>query len=774
MLAMPLAGCLTSKDPQTTTSTSESNFDVVAQVREIDLSAHFPRRAGPAGSTDSSAEMPAQVYYGDGAPAVANAPPNSSTQNTGDSGPATTGSLPPPADGNPDAKGYEINFENAPIATVAKVILGDILKVGYTIDAHVQGTVTLASGQPVARKDLLYVLENALRVSNVALVHDGQTYRLVPAADAAGTGTVDNTPNLEPGYGITVVPLQFVSAATLTKLLDNFAAKPGMIRADPSRNLIVIQGNAADRQAALDTVHDFDADWMRGQSVGIFPISNSTPEPVIAELEKIVDAGQGGLSENVVKLEPIARQNAILAVTRKPDLLKQIGVWVARLDKAGTAGTSVRVYRMRYGNAREVAALLNDIFTGSSDNGLTAPTNELAPGSGAITSSSGQPTLGAMQQQPGSPQQSGLGGVQPSSTLNGSQQPGTQFAANGTFTGRYGATAQAGAPQNESSSGSGEQPLLSGVRIAADVINNALLIYANQENYRIIERTLDQLDRPQLQVSIDATIAEVTLNDSLNYGVQFFLQSQNLGLKPNAGSVGNNPLVGAVAGAALSQVVPGFNFLIGSQANPQAILDALHTVTTVKVLSTPSIVVVDNQPATLVVGDQIPITTQTAITVQTPGAPIVNNIAYENTGVILNVIPRINANGNVLLNIDQEISNVENNANANTLTPTVSQRVVKSSIAVASGQTVLLAGLISETQNSSGNGVPGLDQIPGLGILFSQNSKSIERDELIVFIRPQIIRNGMDAQRIAQELRSKMRGSSPSPAPGKDQPCCFK
>jgi general secretion pathway protein D len=291
MLAMLLAGCLTSKDPQMTTAPSGGDTDIVAQVREIDLRAHFPRGAGSSGSTESSSGPPAQVYYGDGAPAVANAPQNSNSRNTDDSGPATTGSLTPATDSNPDGKGYEINFENAPIATVAKVILGDILKVGYTIDAHVQGTVTLASGQPVPRRDLLYVLENALRVSNVALVHDGQTYRLVPAADAAGTGTVDNTSNLEPGYGITVVPLQFVSAATLTKLLDNFAAKPGMIRADPSRNIVMIQGNAADRHAALDTVHDFDADWMRGQSVGIFPVSNSTPDPVIAELEKIVDSG---------------------------------------------------------------------------------------------------------------------------------------------------------------------------------------------------------------------------------------------------------------------------------------------------------------------------------------------------------------------------------------------------------------------------------------------------------------------------------------------------
>jgi general secretion pathway protein D len=299
------------------------------------------------------------------------------------------------------------------------------------------------------------------------------------------------------------------------------------------------------------------------------------------------------------------------------------------------------------------------------------------------------------------------------------------------------------------------------------VINNALLIYANQENYRIIERTLQELDRPQLQVAIDATIAEVTLNDTLSYGVQFYLQGHNM-------AVGNNPIAGATT-TTPSTIVPGFNFLFGSQVTPQVILDALHTITTVKVMSTPSVVVLDNQPATLIVGDQIPITTQTAISVVTSGAPIVNNISYENTGVILHVVPRINANGNVMLNIDQEISSVENNANATTLTPTVSQRLVKSSIAVASGQTVLLAGLISETKSSTGNGIPILDQIPILGALTSQTSKTLQRDELIIFIRPQIIRNGADARRIAEELRGKMLGQAqPSPYPGKGPPCCQK
>ena len=203
--------------------------------------------------------------------------------------------------------------------------------------------------------------------------------------------------------------------------------------------------------------------------------------------------------------------------------------------------------------------------------------------------------------------------------------------------------------------------------------------------------------------------------------------------------------------------MPGFNFLLGSEAQPGAILDALHTVTGVKVLSNPSLVVVNNQAATLQVGDVVPVSTGSA-TVLTTSNTVVNTIDYRNTGIILRVSPRINVNGNVRLDIEQEISNVSPQT-AGSLTPTVSERKVKSSISVANGQTVLLAGLISEQQNKTRNGIPVLDQIPGLGDAFSHQDKKTTRTELIIFIRPQIIRDSLDAHFVAEELRSKLRGS---------------
>jgi general secretion pathway protein D len=709
------------------------------RVRGMDIS---PRTPGPGEiaqpNTPSSAR--AQIYPGNGAGTVAQPP--------GQADAAAT-------NGNGD--GYDLNFENAPVATLAKVVLGDILGVGYTIDPRVQGTVSLASGRPVPKSDILFVLENALRLSNVALVRDASGgYRLMPAGEAIGTGQVDKLASAQPGYGITVIPLRYTSAQTIIKLVDGFAAKPGLMRADAARNILILQGSGAERRNALDIAASFDVDWMRGQAVGIFPVRNGTPEPMIVELEKIMDSGEAGLSQGMIKFQPVARMNAILVVSRKPEYLKVAGQWIDRLDQSATAGTNLRVYRLRFGDARKIAALLNDVFVGRSGSGLDSAGSQIAPGAGLSTSSSTTsttPGAGGPLSALSFPSQSGGGATSTTSTSTATsplQRSATaagggasdQGQAGGAFGNILGTGDQRG-PQ-----GPGVMP---GVRITADIANNSVLVYATQEAHRIVQQTLQQIDRQQLQVAIDATIAEVTLNDQLTYGVQFYLNSKEIGLKPDKGSV-----INSLGGAVLAQQLPGFNFLIGSAAAPNLILDALHTITNVKVLSNPSLVVLDNQPAILQVGDQVPISTGTA-TVLTANNTVVNTIDYRNTGIILKVVPRITSNGNVVLDIEQEISNVTPTSQ-NSLTPTVSQRRVKSSIAVQSGQAVLLAGLISDTENVTRPGIPLLDELPAVGDFFSHKDKKVGRTELIIFIRPQIIRDAVDANVVAEELRTKMNG----------------
>jgi len=403
-----------------------------------------------------------------------------------------------------------------------------------------------------------------------------------------------------------------------------------------------------------------------------------------------------------------------------------------------------------------MARLLNEIFViGSGTSGSLD--SQTAPGAGSVTTSSGG------FDRPATPSAAGAVGL-----AGGGAPPSVSRPALTSADGRVSAVAEArsiapGADISAGgvrSAGSGGPSLLPGVRITPDAVNNSLLIYANQESYRIIEKTLRQLDRPQLQVAIEATIAEVTLNDTLNYGVQFFLKSSDIGLKPDTGSI-----INSTGGAILARAFPGFNLLVGPAAEPRIILDALHKVSDVKVLSNPSVVVLDNQVATLQVGDQIPVTTGTA-TVLNSANQVVNTIDYRNTGIILRVAPRINFNGNVILDIEQEISNVAN-ASAGSLTPTVSQRRVKSSIAVATGQTVLLAGLISESRSRSRQGIPFLDKIPMLDEALSSNGNTIQRTELIIFIRPQIIRDSVDAQYVAEQLRTKLTGQPRTATPGK-------
>ena len=720
--------------------------DVFDKVRAVDLLPRFPKPTGTTSTGSGDGSAPA-TYFG------------TATSPTGPS-PGVVGAQPAAS-----GEGFELNFENTPITGVVKVVLGDILQLGYLIDPRVQGTVTLASGRPVPRGDLLFVLENALKLGGASLVRDRRGYMVVPSSEAVGTGRVDTAERTEPGFGITVVPLQYVSAATLSKLIDSFAVKPGTVRIDPARNLVLIQGNGSDRRNAADTVASFDADWMRGQSVGIFPVRNSAPDPVIAELEKIMDSGEGGLSASLVKLQPIARLNAILVVTSKPAMLRAAQTWIARLDKSDTASTGVKVYHVRYGDARQIATLLNDIFgSGRQGGALDSPTNQIAPGAGVATSTSadsgffqqGLRIPGARTQPGGSSTDSRLsGGTGGAGAINPSG--GSAADSISSRSGPFGRGASPGTAGGSGfpgiGSGAGGASVLTNVRITADPVNNTLLIYANQENYRVIEQTLRQLDRPQLQVSIDATIAEITLNESLSYGVQFFLKSRDIGAGDDKGS----GLLTRGTTAVLGRALPGFNFLLGTEAEPRLILDALRNVSDVKVLSTPSVVVLDNQVATLQVGDQVPVATASATVLTGTGAPVVNTIDYRNTGVILRVVPRINSNGNVLLDVEQEISNVAAGS-AGSLTPTVSQRRVKSSIAVASGQTVLLAGLISERSDSGRSGLPLIDQLGEFGKLFGGNNRSAQRTELIIFIRPQIIRDGVDAMRVAEELRTKLRG----------------
>ena len=657
-----------------------------------------------------------------------------------------------------DAGAYTLNFENAPISQVAKSVLGDILGVGYVIDPRAQGTISLSTGRPVEKKDMLYVLENALSANNLVMVRTASGYRISPANEG-GVGAVDEgKESAEPGYGLTVIPLQYVSGTTLAKLLEGFATRPGAIRTDPSGKLLIVMGTGSERQSAVETVRSFDVDWLRGQSVGMYPVQNSTPEPIVGELEKIMDSGDSGMGHGLVKFQAVSRLNSILVVAAKPELLRTASRWISRLDEPSASSASVKVYKVRYGDAKQIAHLLEQIFVTNGGVSAESPTNEIAPGSGVKAMTAANSLTGGL-----AGLAAGAGGASansPGGASSNSNSPGSPAEGGPnprTATAQFGGVPVAALNSELSSLGQGGSggPELPNVRITADLINNSVLIYARPDEYKLIERTLIQLDRPKLQVAIDVTIAEVTLNDQLNYGVQFFLAGGAVSntVSGTMPSILNNAAANSGSTTTGSTLSGGLNIIAGNPASPRVVINALSAITDVKILSNPSLVVVDNGDASLEVGDQVPISTGSANVLSANNA-VVNTIDYKNTGVILHVQPHVNYNGSVLLDIDQLVSE----PSGPTLTPTISTREVKSTISVVSGQTVLLAGMIQDQQTKSRGGVPVLNQLPFVGAAFGTTGKSQVRTELIMFIRPQIIRDGADAAMVAEELRSKMRG----------------
>jgi general secretion pathway protein D len=731
--------------------------DSVDVARSKDFSAHFPTTNAGSSILDKSVVRPMLF------PGAADASPKRSSSE-------------PPTELGVTSHGGEIemNFEQAEIQTVAKALLGDALGLDFAVDPRVHGGITLVSAGPIPKKDVLPTFENAIRMFNAALLREGRVVRIVPLPEANGAGSI-TIGSTQPGYGVTIIPLRYTSAVTLAKTAENFLARGGAIRADASRNLLLVQGTSTERHAVVDMASSFDAEWLRNRSVGIYPLKSTSADNIIRELERIFDTGENGQGAGTISFQAMPRINAVLIVTRNRQLLERAALWLRRLDRSDVSGSTVRVYQLANGNATRVAKILNEIFVGKGAGQATdSAASQLAPGTSAAQTKLDQLSTGSSfsgnASASASGSQSGANGQQTGAGSGGGNQIAAAFS---NFAEQKNADND---EKNNAAGASGSLPkgVFQNVRITADSANNSIVVYSSQDDYLVIERSLRALDKPQMQVSIEATVAEVTLNDDLQYGVQYYLgnASRSNGSLTNAttaaaatSSSSSSSTTDVVSNLVLQRVLPGFNLLLGPEAQPHVVLNALTTLTSVKVLSSPSLVVSDNQPALLQVGQQVPISTGSATVLSTSNT-IVNSIQMRDTGVILKVWPHVHANGVVQLEVEQEISNPVNSS----LTPTISQRRVHSTVSVASGQTVLLGGLISEQENNTKDGVPGLRQLTYLGDLFGSTTRNKDRSEIIIFIKPRIIRDSLDAQGVAEEFRSRldMMRSAPIVVTGND------
>ncbi|RIA46315.1 type II secretion system protein D (GspD) [Hephaestia caeni] len=609
-----------------------------------------------------------------------------------------------------------LNLPQADVRTVAASVR-DVTGIPIEVDAGVNGQVTLVTPGSVARTEVIGLFETALRTAQLALVPvgDGFMVRTEAAAKApVAPGAV--------GYGTEVVTLQFINAEEVRKVLES--AIPGVVSdVDTAGNRITITGTTGQRSSARDMLKQFDVNWLRNMSFGLYIPERTDARLIVPELDKLINA-ENAPTRGLVRLITMEKLNGILAVSAQGQYLEDVRRWIEILDREGeSAEKRIFVYQVQNGRARDLARTLNQAYGNSSSEG-DEPSDPFA------SSDSGRSGAATPQN------------AQSPSRTNGAQAEGGDRSARSAGSSSSDAVSQTG------------QAREGGGKITPDEVNNAIVVYGTPREYAMIEDALRKLDVAPLQVMIEAAITEVTLNDTLRYGVQWNWLTGDSNFRITDG-------VEMPAGAAQ----PGFSYFL-SGSSISATLNALEQRTNVKVVSAPKLVTLNNQTAALQVGDQVPVSAGNAVSVGNPDAPIVNAIEYRDTGVILKVTPRVNASGSVLLDVSQEVSDVSpgsavSGRDGAIASPTISTRRISTSVAVQDGQVIALGGLFRDSQSFGKNGLPILSRIPVLGGLFGNHENRQNRTELIVLLKPQVIRTPDDGRAVTEELRAKLRTLEP-------------
>ncbi len=658
------------------------------------------------------------------------------------------------------------NFENQPIQAVVQAILGSLLKENYTIAPSVTGNVTFSTAKPITPAQAMPILQMLLGWTNNALVHKEGRYEVVPIKQAI-PGNL--TPRITPpamanGYEVRVFPLQYIGAKEMEKLLKPYAKPDAVVSADESRNMLVMAGTASELANYQRTIQVFDVDWLKGMSVGLYTLRNMDVGKVLPELEKIFGTTGDSPLAGMFRFIPMETTNAIVVITPQKDYLQQAETWIHRLDAgAGENGTQLYVYDVKNVKAVDLSDHLNAIYTGQVSQ---RPSNEgnVAPGLQPVSigqfnsGNSGRGGVGGV---------GGVGGIGTGSNMRGNSQANNRGGSNLVTTGS-GKPLSAGGKETD-------------IRITPIAENNQLLVMATPGEWDSISSAIRRLDVAPLQVQIEAKILDVTLTGDLKYGVQVWLaglinqpgSSSDSGYQYGPGFQGNiADRHRASLGGSAAHSVNGGSGLFYSFLNKdfQVAINALQTDTQVKVLSTPSLVVMNNQQAAITVGTQVPVISTSIVGVPgfgggtgTSGTNFSNSgigqSSYISTGITLNVTPRVNPGGLVYMDIDQEDS--VPGASAPGTNPPISQRNLQTQVAVQSGQTVLLGGMIQDQSSDSKSGVPFLSKIPLLGNLFSDTGKQHTRTELIVLITPRVVTSSDEARQMTQEYESKFESLKP-------------
>lgn len=649
------------------------------------------------------------------------------------------------------------NFEGESLHAVVKAILGDMLGQNYLIAPGVQGTVTYNTPKPVNAAEALSVLEMILGWSNARMVYADGRYSIVPA-DAPLAGSVApkiGSPETARGYESRVVPLRYVSAAEMKKILEPMARPNAIVNADAGRNVITVAGSRSELENYLRTIEIFDVDWMSSMSVGVFPLQSGKASKVVQDLEKVF--GEQGKSPvaGMFRFMPLEGANAVLVITPQPDYLDQIGEWLERIDSAG-GGVRLFSYELKYITAKDLAERLAEVYGASRRGGGDS-------GGGNVSLMPGlEPTSiddGGMDGDGIGRASSGGDGFDSSSSL-GDSSNGLGGTSSGSSSG-IGDGASLGRREGGNASVSFE---IDGSQVGVSAVEetNSILVRSTPQAWRSIKEVIDKLDVMPMQVHIEAQIATVELKGELSYGVNWYFENAVQNAPGDLPSALGRRIWGDISGSVTNTAGLGWTFL---GRNAAAVISALDTVSDVRMLSTPSVFARNNSEASFNVGENIPIES-VSFNTNTGTEGTFSQVQYLQTGNILKVRPRATKDGTVFLDIVQEVSvpgaTPEScGQTGGSCNPAISTRKLKTRAAVHDGETVMLAGLIDDSVDRGSAGIPGLSRIPVIGGLFGRQTSNKNRRETIVLITPTIVRNAREARDYTDEYSRRFRAMEP-------------
>jgi general secretion pathway protein D len=655
------------------------------------------------------------------------------------------------------------NFDNQPVQAAVKAILGDVLHANYSISPDVKGTVTFATSQPITPAEVLPILQMLLSWTGNALVHENGRYLVVPIAQAAPGNLVPGLGAVPPnaGYAARLFPLHYVSADAMQELLKPFANDKAFLLVDSLRNLLVMGGTPDELANYQRIINTFDVDWLRGMSVAVIPLQHVQASDLQTQLETLFNGEPGDKGKKMaglVRLIPLKESNSLVVITPQPSYLDEVRKLVTTIDDGAGNSSGLYVYNVLNVKASDLANHLNELFGNGSNSGNQTQAGAVAPGFSSLEQTA-QGRLGA--QQGFGNFASGSGTTSDMDSGTGSSDDSSGFGGTGAVDNATQSRRQQFGAQSASAFTTSE-----GVRIAPINENNQLLIRATPGQWEKLLPVLQRLDEKPLQVQIETRVLEVTLSGEFQFGVQYYLGGligTQTGSPPNTDESYHRHQGAAGFGGVDYDPTSDALFYSFAGNKLQFALKAMEDSGETKVLSAPSTVVLNNQETTFKVGEKIPVVQNYYVPGLGVGSPTgdtsVGQVQYIDTGVLLDVVPRVSPDGLVYMDIQQEVSNPTTKDQYGNYT--IDNRTLSTQVAVQSGQTVLLGGLIQQTDTDTNTGVPFLDRIPVLGKLFGTNDRNKSRTELIVLITPRVIRNPEDARQITNEYENQFQSLKP-------------